>query len=444
MKHRRARTTGPTEAGNITMMNAYTKFRAGMGGAALAAALIASVGCTSISDWKPSTKIFSMDSTWPFKDKDKPHEGKPVKMVCTWTDTVMTTAGQKPQRGFGGRIMFYEKDEKKPILVDGQLVVYAFDETGRAQTDNKPTRRYVFPTEQVPLHMSKSELGASYSFWLPWDEAGGPRTEVGLICRFEPKGGAVVTSEQAKQTLPGTEPVQVAAGTPKAPKLPEGVLSKPPAQTLQSLQQQRNEQMVAKQANYEAPINGDPQAASANMASNGDMLPSKRLTATTITLPNNFEMPSAAALAAQSQSVQGRSGLQPYLGQPVLQQTPASAAAMQQTANPPFGLNRAMVGTQPAPTNAASQVALAPMQPLIQTPGGFHTTSASTGPTPPQQLSNGNQQASIQELLQQQQALQQKLQQLQTASALNGAPQMATQLGGTGSVSYPAAGASLR
>src|SRR3954453_48789 len=203
---------------------------------AVVAALATSTGCSNFSEMKPS-KMFSLDSTWPFKDKDKPHQGKPDRIVCTWSDTVMSQPGTKPQRGFGGRIMFYEKDEKQPILVDGQLVVYAFDETGRAPTDNKPTRRYVFPADQIPLHMSKSDLGASYSFWLPWDEAGGPRTEVGLICRFEPKGGAVVTSEQAKQKLSGTEPIQVAEGSAKPPKLPDGVVSKPAARTLQSLQQ---------------------------------------------------------------------------------------------------------------------------------------------------------------------------------------------------------------
>src|SRR5215813_8982425 len=115
-------------------------------------------------------KMLRLDNTWPFRDKDKPQEGIPVRIVGTWTDTVMTQPGQKPQRGFGGRIMFYDKEGKKPILVDGQLVVYAFNEDGRDPTDNKPTRRYVFPADQMPLHMSKSEMGASYSFWLPWDE----------------------------------------------------------------------------------------------------------------------------------------------------------------------------------------------------------------------------------------------------------------------------------
>ena len=407
------------------------------GFAAIATAVLTTTGCSNISEMKPS-KMFSLDSTWPFKDKDKPHEGKPVRMVCTWSDTVMTQPGVKPQRGFGGRIMFYEKEEKKPILVDGQLVVYAFDETGRAPTDNKPTRRYVFPAEQIPLHMSKSELGASYSFWLPWDEAGGPRTEIGLICRFEPKGGAVVTSEQTKQRLPGTEPVIAATdGSPQPPKLPEGVPSKPAIQSLQQLQAQRTqEQRATHQANYEV-------AATANSAVQEDgMLASKKMSATTITLPSNFPMPSAATLMAQNpglgngQAAQ-QGGLRMYPGQPALQQTPATAlAAMQQNASPPFGLNRSVAGTQLSSLAAGSTTSMAP----VQSPAGFHTNPI-TAPPMSQPGSPANQQAAIQELLQQQQALQQKLQQLQQSSS-TGAPAPG-QTNATTTVSYPAGSAYL-
>jgi hypothetical protein len=264
--------------------------------AAVAISLSGNVGC-SISKWKPS-KMFSLDNSWPFHDKEEIREGIPVRMVGTWTDTVLTKAGEKPQRGFGGRLMFYERDEKDPIKVDGQLIVYAFDETDRDPTDNKPTRRYVFPAEQVPLHMSKSELGASYSFWLPWDEAGGPKTEVSLICRFEPKGGAVVTSEQTRHPLPGTAPVAGAKGEKKPPKVPPGVPSKPQIPTLESVQAKRAEERNAKLASYEVPVNG-PTVVGTTGPDPGE-LGARRMTSTTIDLPHNYQMPQAQNTAVQS------------------------------------------------------------------------------------------------------------------------------------------------
>ena len=52
---------------------------------------------------------------WPFH-KDDP-VGKPDKVVAVWTDTVASTAGQPPIRGFGGRLMFYQGSTDLPIKV---------------------------------------------------------------------------------------------------------------------------------------------------------------------------------------------------------------------------------------------------------------------------------------------------------------------------------------
>ena len=139
---------------------------------------------------------------WGTKE-DQVRAGTPERMVATWVDTVLQRPGEPAQRGFGGRLYFYDK-QAEPIIVEGRLVVYAFDESDRDPTDHEPTRRYIFPPEQIVLHQSESDIGQSYSFWLPWDEVGGISTEVTLISRFEPVGGTgMIVSESARQRLPG-------------------------------------------------------------------------------------------------------------------------------------------------------------------------------------------------------------------------------------------------
>jgi hypothetical protein len=254
-----------------------------------AAAVVVLAGCSmpKASDFKPS-KLFSLG------DEDEPEKGIPVRMVGTWTDTVHTKAGQQAQRGFGGRLVFYGKKEEKPILVDGQLVVYAFDETGRAVTDNKPTRRYVFPPDQLPLHMSVSELGASYSFFLPWDEVGGPQTEVSLICRFEPKGGGVISSEQTRHRLPGTIPTAAVADG-KPPQLPEGVPYRPAQPTLESVQASRIQDPNVQQASFESPLPNIVPTAAVNGAAPINGL---QMTTTSIPLPQHYHLPIGQPAAA--------------------------------------------------------------------------------------------------------------------------------------------------
>src|SRR6185503_10721037 len=149
------------------------------------------------------------------------------------------------------------------------------------------------------MRMSKSDLGASYSFFLPWDEAGGPKTEVSLICRFEPKGGGVVTGEQTRHILPGPIGIATTGRAKQPPKLPEGVPSKPMKQTLETMRSAQVNDHSATQASYEAPVAGAQPAAAAQSLG----APERKLTTTTIQLPNNFQMPDAtsanmAAIAA--------------------------------------------------------------------------------------------------------------------------------------------------
>ena len=147
-------------------------------------------------------------SGWSIKkavglEPEKPEPVVPERMVVTWVDTTLSTVGKNPQRGFGGKLMFFEKASEDPVRVEGNLVVYAFDETDRPDHETHPTRKYIFPVEQFARHESDSSLGPAYSVWLPWDEVGGQQRNISLIAKFEPKDGPVVLGEQTRHLLPG-------------------------------------------------------------------------------------------------------------------------------------------------------------------------------------------------------------------------------------------------
>ncbi|QDU89976.1 hypothetical protein Pla175_33750 [Pirellulimonas nuda] len=179
---------------------------------AFAAALLTMAGPSLAEEgegWRPGALVRKIDipSGVPWKQKKPPKAGVPIRIADTWTTTVLQQQGSDAQRGFGGRVYFYDGRESKPIRVDGQLVVYAFDEAGRKPADNQPTRRYVFPPDQFKLHESDSDLGPSYSFWLPWDGVDGVQSEISLIARFEPmKGGTLIVGDQTRHRLPGRMP----------------------------------------------------------------------------------------------------------------------------------------------------------------------------------------------------------------------------------------------
>lgn len=144
----------------------------------------------------------------------------PAKIIALWSNAVLQSPDRPPTRGFGGKLMFFGAGENKPVRVDGSLVVYAFVEEGRAAGEVKPDRKFVFTPEQFATHYGKSKLGHSYSVWLPWDEAGGPQTEISLIARFTPAEGPTIVGEQTKHVLPGksaateSERLQLTRSTP--------------------------------------------------------------------------------------------------------------------------------------------------------------------------------------------------------------------------------------
>lgn len=165
----------------------------------------------------------------PWLADDEPSQA--TRMIAIWSDTVMTQPGQPGRRGFGGRLMFYKGGSfqkggaERPIKVEGKLIVFAFDDTESDPSRCVPDKKYVFTPEQFAKHYSKSELGHSYSIWLPWDEVGGPQKKIALVARFESNDGALITSEMTTQLLPGR--------VPTAEHMKQWPATPPPAQSVQ-------------------------------------------------------------------------------------------------------------------------------------------------------------------------------------------------------------------
>jgi hypothetical protein len=168
------------------------------------ATLILSSGCQSLTSTGAATKK-SDSSWWPWSSKQVYQE--PSSMSVIWADDVLMAPGQPATRGFGGRVYFYN-ERSQAIPVDGELTVYGYDDTesGERSKHEQPDKRFRFSPEQFTTHFTQGELGASYSVWLPWDEAGGPRRRITLIPVFKTTSGRLVRGEASTVTLSGKAP----------------------------------------------------------------------------------------------------------------------------------------------------------------------------------------------------------------------------------------------
>ncbi len=159
--------------------------------------LALTVGCTAESFHVPKW-------TWPWSRPSvvTSQYQVPTRMVVVWTPDTLTLPGRPPTRGFGGRIYFYN-NQGQAIPVDGQLIVYGFDDSDPEVASTVPHKRFVFTPEQFTKHFSPTELGASYSVWIPWDSNDNRQKTISLLPVFTAVSGHRVVGEQTINVLRG-------------------------------------------------------------------------------------------------------------------------------------------------------------------------------------------------------------------------------------------------
>lgn len=153
---------------------------------------------------------------------EKIEYGQPERMAVIWTDSTASADGTPSKRGFGGRIYFYDKNNK-PVRVEGELSIYAFDDSIKTEKTT-PDRVYKFRQTELQQHFSETQLGPSYSVWLPWDTVGGERKTIALMPVFKGTGNAVVNAGMSINVLQGKTPAYLA----NLPKMPYRVLGSSP------------------------------------------------------------------------------------------------------------------------------------------------------------------------------------------------------------------------
>lgn len=157
-------------------------------------------GCSVFGN-KPKS---ASERSWSISKLWKKEYQKPNSLSVIWSPDVLTLTGKPPTRGFGGRVYFYN-DRTQAVPVEGDLIVHGYrgdpilGESEQVQAD----KTFRFTAEQLTGHFSPSELGASYSVWIPWDAADGLRQEITLIPTFKGLDGHIVQGAPAKLFLPG-------------------------------------------------------------------------------------------------------------------------------------------------------------------------------------------------------------------------------------------------
>jgi hypothetical protein len=123
-------------------------------------------------------------------------------MAVIWSPAVFNQVGRQSTRGFGGRIYFYDQ-KNESVAVEGQLVVYVYNDGAPGGENKPPEKKFAFTPEQFTQHYNPTQLGASYSIWVPWDAVGSPQAQLTLIPIFTSASGQLVIGESSHNLLAG-------------------------------------------------------------------------------------------------------------------------------------------------------------------------------------------------------------------------------------------------
>src|SRR5262249_50124870 len=147
-----------------------------------------------------------------------------VRIIGMWQPSEGMWEG-RTTRGFSGQIMFFGINSDAPAKVNGEVVIYVFDDQGQAEEQAKPIHEFKFPADSWNALLADGPLGATYGVFVPYTRPGIHSANCTLRVRYTPASGhpLPVYSEMVNLTLAGTKK-QKSASASAAGDDPAGVV----------------------------------------------------------------------------------------------------------------------------------------------------------------------------------------------------------------------------
>lgn len=143
-----------------------------------------------------------------------------LEAVCLWQPGEGCDPEGVPCKGFMGTILFLSKTST-PLVIEGEVRVYLFDDQGTPEENTKPLRMFNFDNGSWAIHLTSTSFGPTYTVFIPYVRRGVSNAACTLRVRLKPKAGPVVFSEFANMQLNG--PKKASAGEDAKPITKEEV-----------------------------------------------------------------------------------------------------------------------------------------------------------------------------------------------------------------------------
>jgi hypothetical protein len=174
-----------------------------------ACVMLCTSGCSQLSLFRrdPIGKLPSASQTRPVKE-----------IISLWEPAEGTGMDGLPCRGFAGQVLFFAVGEDEPVMVNGGVTIYVFDDQGTPDQQAEPIDYFEFDAREWAGFLRPSpSLGASYQLFIPYSRKGAHEAKCSLRIKYTPGEGKGIHiySKMASIILAGTkaQPTAPAAQT---------------------------------------------------------------------------------------------------------------------------------------------------------------------------------------------------------------------------------------
>jgi hypothetical protein len=151
-----------------------------------------------------------------------------VEILALWQASEGPGPNGVPIRGFAGQIYFFTQSRHAPVLVDGKVRIYLFDDHGSMKDQARPIGEYDCDSANWNARAHDSTLGPGYAVFVPYPRNDFHQCTCSLRIRFTPTAGSTIFSPPASVLL---------SGPPAKPPKGDETIIQPPRQLTQGRQQ---------------------------------------------------------------------------------------------------------------------------------------------------------------------------------------------------------------
>jgi hypothetical protein len=148
-----------------------------------------------------SMPLFSFMKSEKFDRADA--QNPAAEILALWQPSEGPGQNGVPTRGFNGQIFFFTQAKRGPVVVDGKVRIYLFDDRGTVEQQGKPICELDYDPVGWNARAHQSSLGPGYAVFIPYPRNDFHQAACSLRVRFTPNVGPTIYSPTASVVLSG-------------------------------------------------------------------------------------------------------------------------------------------------------------------------------------------------------------------------------------------------